>query len=389
MRGQSRAVVAPRHRAAPRQPPGRHRADRPVPGQVRTGPVVALIPAHNEETNIAAAVEGLLTQTCRPDRVVVVADNCTDQTGRIAVERGAEVVTTTGNTHKKAGALNQALDLMLPTLDDDAYVLVTDADSVLVPGFLAAALHEFEDPNVGAVGGVFRGEPGCGLLGTLQRMEFARYARDLARRDRVWVLTGTATLHRASVLRLVAASRGRSLPGVCGDVYDRGALTEDMEVTLAVKALGYRLSSPAECVVLTEVMPTWAALFRQRVRWQRGALENLRTHGVSRVTEPYLWQQALMVVGMVAMGLYLAYAAWWLAAGGLQLSAFWLAVGLVFFAERLVTVWQMGWRSRAVAALMVIEWAYDLFLQSVLVRAALESVLRRPEVWHHASAEGR
>src|SRR5512139_691383 len=134
MRGQSRAVVAPRHRAAPWQPPGRHRADRPVPGQVRTGPVVALIPAHNEEANIAAAVEGLLTQTCRPDRVVVVADNCTDQTARIAVERGAEVVTTSGNTHKKAGALNQALDHVLPTLGDDAYVLVTDADSVLVPG---------------------------------------------------------------------------------------------------------------------------------------------------------------------------------------------------------------------------------------------------------------
>lgn len=351
--------------------------------------MVALIPAHNEESTIAAAVDGLLAQTCRPDRIVVVADNCTDRTAAVAVEHGAEVVVTTGNTDKKAGALNQTLDTVLPTLDDDGFVLVTDADSVLVPDFLAAALCEFDDPNVGAVGGVFRGEPGCGLLGALQRMEYSRYARELARKDRVWVLTGTATLHRAGVLRLVAACRGTSLPGVRGDVYHRGALTEDMEVTLAVKALGYRLSSPTACVVLTEVMPTWAALFRQRVRWQRGALENLRTYGVSRVTEPYLWQQGLMVLGMVAMGLYLAYATWWLAAGGLQLSVFWLAVGLVFLAERLVTVWRMGWASRAIAAAMVIEWAYDLFLQSVLVRAALEATLHRPEVWHHVTAEGR
>jgi cellulose synthase/poly-beta-1,6-N-acetylglucosamine synthase-like glycosyltransferase len=361
----------------------------PAQRPARTCEVVALIPAHNEEASIAAAVGGLSAQTHRPDRVVVVADNCTDQTARVAAGCGAEVLVTTGNVDKKAGALNQALELVLPTLPDDAYVLVTDADSTLVPDFLEAALEEFDDPNVGAVGGVFHGEPGGGMLGLLQRMEYARYARDLRRTDNVWVLTGTATVHRAGALRLVAASRGAALPGRRGDVYDRAALTEDMEITLAVKALGYRISSPDACVVLTEVMPTWPALFRQRVRWQRGALENLRSYGVSRITVPYLGQQALMAVGMLAMGLYLSYALWWFAGDGLRVSAFWLAVGLVFLTERVVTVWGMGWRQRAVAAVMLLEWAYDIFLQSVLVRAALESVLRRPEVWHHASAEGR
>lgn len=350
---------------------------------------MALIPAHDEAAAIGAAVGSLRKQTCRPDRVIVVADNCSDDTEAVAGRHGAEVWTTRGNVHRKAGALNQALERLLPTLDDRALVLVCDADSVLGPRFLAAALAEFENPNMGAVGGVFLGETGCGLLGDLQRMEFARYARELDRSQKVWVLTGTATLHRAPVLRLVAAARGSVLPGVRGDVYDSRALTEDMEITLAVKALGYRVSSPAACSVVTEVMPTLPALFRQRVRWQRGAMANLRTYGANRFTAPYLWQQLVMLVGMVAMGLYLSYAAWWISSFGLRLSAFWMGVGAVFLTERIVTVWRMGWRCRSLAALMVLEWAYDLFLQTVMVRAAVETLFRRPEVWHHATAEGR
>jgi len=96
-----------------------------------------------------------------------------------------------------------------------------------------------------------------------------------------------------------------------------------------------------------------------------------------------------MAVGMLSMGLYLVYMAWWLAGPGLEPSAFWLSVGAVFLVERVVTVWRMGWRQRAVAALMLVEWVYDLFLQSVVVRAAFDFWLHRPEVWHHATAEGR
>lgn len=379
-RARSRAGRAGRQPNDPASAAGRH---------VDHAQLVALVPAHDEEAAIGAAVDGLWAQTCRPDRVVVVADGCTDDTASVAARHGAEVWSTAGNTGRKAGALNQALDRLLPTLDERAVVLVCDADSVLWPGFVATALAQLDDGNVGAVGGVFHGEPGGGLLGVLQRMEFARYARELARGQNVWVLTGTATLHRAAVLRLVAAARGEVLPGARGDVYDRAALTEDMEITLAIKALGYRVASPAGCKVVTEVMPTWPALFRQRVRWQRGALANLRTYGANRLTGPYLWQQLLMAVGMLAMVLYVSYTAWWIGSAGLRFSLFWLGVGLVFLAERVVTVWRMGWQCRALAAVIVVEWLYDLFLQVVLVRAALDFVLHRPEVWHHATAEGR
>ncbi|MDX3003949.1 glycosyltransferase [Kribbella solani] len=66
--------------------------------------VVALVPAHNEEAALPAALDSLWQQTRRPDRVIVIADNCTDRTVDVARAAGAEVFETVANTHKKAPA---------------------------------------------------------------------------------------------------------------------------------------------------------------------------------------------------------------------------------------------------------------------------------------------
>src|SRR5437879_6293741 len=76
--------------------------------------VLVLIPAHNEEGSIRQTLESLAGQPASPDRVVVVADNCTDDTVEFARRAGADVFETAGNTYKKAGALNQALARYLP-----------------------------------------------------------------------------------------------------------------------------------------------------------------------------------------------------------------------------------------------------------------------------------
>lgn len=348
--------------------------------------VVVLVPAHNEEGSLPAALASLRQQTRRPDRVVVVADNCTDGTVEVARAAGAEVFETVANTDKKAGGLNQALAALLDLLDPSDRVLVMDADGVLAPEFVATALDELADPEVGAVGGVFWGEPGHGLIGELQRNEYARYARDIDRkRGRAMVLTGTATLHRVDVLARIAAARGSELPGPAGLVYDTTALTEDNEITLAIKSLGYRCVSPAGCWVVTEVMPTWRDLWKQRLRWQRGALENLRAYGLTRVTAPYAVQQLGMGVGVLAMWMFLLLTV--LTAGQPQhVRPLWIAVGLIFVAERIVTVRARGPRAMSLAAVMVVEWGYDLFLQCVLLRSVWDLARRSEARWHHVTA---
>ncbi|MGW1063919.1 glycosyltransferase [Streptomyces aureus] len=338
-----------------------------------------LIPAHNEQERIADAIEGLWRQSRRPDLIVVVADNCTDDTARVATEHGAQVFHTRDNTHKKAGALNQAIAWILPNLDDRDLLLVQDADTVLDPWFTETALSTF-NRKVGAVGGVFYGEQGGGLLGLLQRMEFHRYAWELERGGgKAQVLTGTGTMFRARVLREVRAARRSGVIGGGSDYYSLASLTEDDEMTKAVKTLGYRTMSPAGCAVTTEVMTSLPKLWHQRLRWQRGALENLRDYGWTRVTARYFVQQFLMGFGALSFLVYLTFMVTAVTAYGVPgLSPFWTAIGLVFMAEKTVSVRRAGPRALLVAALMIPEMLYDLFQHAVYF-SSLWGLLRRSE----------
>ena len=197
--------INPRHRLL--------RSYRPTVRQVDAGGgvrVTALVPAHDEEFSLPVTLTALQNQTRPPDRVIVVADNCTDRTVEIAREMGFEAIESVDNVHKKGGALNQALAMILPDCDARDVVLVMDADTSLVPRFIEVGTARLDyDPELAAVGGVFYGEDGHGLIGQFQRNEYARYSLQIrARHGRVFVLTGTATMFRVDALLDVAAARG-------------------------------------------------------------------------------------------------------------------------------------------------------------------------------------
>jgi cellulose synthase/poly-beta-1,6-N-acetylglucosamine synthase-like glycosyltransferase len=322
----------------------------------------------------------------------VVADNCTDGTVEIARRAGVDVIETVDNAHKKAGALNQALRQVLPGLGDNDLVLVMDADTTLDAGFLDGVVRRATaDRGLMAVGGLFYGEEGSGVLGQFQRNEYTRYGRDLRRRrGRLFVLTGTASLFRPRALRAVADARGRTIPGVHGDVYDTAVLTEDNELTLALKSLGALTISPAECTVVTEVMPTWQALWAQRLRWQRGALENLAAYGLRPTTFRYWIQQLGIGYGVIALATYLGllvvmavYRDSW------TWFPFWLGVGALFTIERVVSVWAGGWRARLLAVLLIPELCYAMFLDVVYLRGVWDISMRRQAQWKHVVVTDR
>jgi cellulose synthase/poly-beta-1,6-N-acetylglucosamine synthase-like glycosyltransferase len=357
---------------------------------VFAGPVTVtvLIPAHNEEASLPATLTSLRSQSHAPERIVVVADNCTDSTVAIARRAGVEVFESTGNTKKKAGALNQALAELLPDLGDNDVVMVMDADTILDDGFLEAAVGRFvSDRGLMAVGGLFYGEDGAGMLGQFQRNEYLRYGREVRRRrGRVFVLTGTASLFRPVALRTVAASRGVSLPGTRGDVYDTAALTEDNELTIALKSLGALMLSPGQCTVVTEVMPTWRTLWAQRLRWQRGALENLGAYGVTPQTFRYWAQQLGIGYGVAALFCYfLLMTLSVLALDRWVWFPFWLVVGALFVVERVVTVWRGGWAARLLALALFPELVYSAVLNAAFVKGIVDISLRRQAGWEHVT----
>jgi cellulose synthase/poly-beta-1,6-N-acetylglucosamine synthase-like glycosyltransferase len=350
--------------------------------------VTVLVPAHNEEASLGATLASLWQQEPPPSRVIVVADNCTDATPAVARRYGAEVFESVDNTHKKGGALNQALRHLLPQQGENDVVMVMDADTILDQGFLSAAIRRFSaDRALMAVGGVFYGEDGHGLIGQFQRNEYLRYGRELKRRrGKVFVLTGTASIFRPRALRTVAEQRGRAIPGARGDVYDTAALTEDNELTIALKSLGALMVSPPECTVVTELMPSWRLLWHQRLRWQRGALENLGAYGVTPQTIRYWAQQLGIGYGVFALWAYFAlFAIMLLAVDHWVWFTFWIGLGLVFMLERVVTVWRGGWKARLVAMSIFPELFFDAFLQLAYVKGVLDISLNRTAGWTHVS----
>jgi poly-beta-1,6-N-acetyl-D-glucosamine synthase len=365
--------------------PGRPQENAARPQYPPRQPIlVALLPAHNEEASLPLAIACLRTQTQPPDHIVVVSDNSVDGTTAAGRQMGADVVETRGNTAKKAGALNQALASMLPTLRDDDLILVQDADSRLDEHFLEAATYYLRR-GFGGVGGVFRGAEGGGFVGHLQRNEYGRYARDVDRLNgKCLVITGTAALFRAGVLRQISMARiSGKLPAGDGrgGVYDTTVLTEDNELTFALLHLGHRVISPIQCTLVTEVMETWGDLWRQRLRWKRGAVENCIQYGLTPITWRYWGRQVVTLLGCLVSVVYIASIAWALVTDSLNLHPFWLAVSLVFVVERSVTVRYRGWQQVLLAATMY-ELVLDYFLQACHIKAYFDAAFKRARNWN-------
>ena len=99
------------------------------PGEVR---VSIVIPARNEEANIALLLESISTQNTPPHEVIVVDDGSTDRTAEVANEHGARVVKPKekpADWNGKPWACQQGSEVA-----DGDWFLFLDADTRLLPG---------------------------------------------------------------------------------------------------------------------------------------------------------------------------------------------------------------------------------------------------------------
>ena len=320
--------------------------------------IVALVPAHNEEDYIAGTVESLLRQTRPLDRIVVVADNCTDRTVEIAGSYpGVEVIETVGNSARKAGALNQGLEHVGR---EYGYLLQMDADTELDERFVEEAVGELDgDSELGGVCSRFFAKDTKGLLRLLQAMEYVRY--DFVRQYRggkVSVLSGTGV-----VFRMVA------LPA--GQPWDERSLVEDFALTLTLQREGWKVKAGDRAIVYTDTMPTVHALWRQRLRWLRGTIEELHREGWQSYTRRDILMQ---LVSAGAIGLRLL----WVAAIGLTIAMsgeftfapLWLLPTVIIAADRIKSVWKLGWRARLAAGTLFPEELYQVMREAYVTRAA-------------------
>ncbi|MEG4346527.1 glycosyltransferase family 2 protein [Microcoleus sp. A003_D6] len=94
--------------------------------------IAVLIPAYNEAAGIAATISTILPQLTPQDRLLVIADNCTDATAEIARNCGATAIERQDTERKGKG---YALDFGLRSIESDPpeVVIMVDADCICGP----------------------------------------------------------------------------------------------------------------------------------------------------------------------------------------------------------------------------------------------------------------
>ncbi len=227
--------------------------------------MLVLVPSHDDAGPLRAALPAFAS-AMRPgrDRLVVIADRCSDDTDEAARAAGAEVVVREddGSGPGKAGALRFALE-RLPG-DPREPVAIFDADSEPAAGFFEAA-----DSAFAAGGRAFQAfvnpAPGRALVSRI-----AAYSEIVSQRvtDRIRAAVGWGVPLRGT-----------------GMVVERGLLenalalcetfVEDLELTLLLGAGGVRVR-PLPASVLDPKPESGAGVVRQRARWLAGNLAALR-----------------------------------------------------------------------------------------------------------------
>ena len=109
-------------------------------------------------------------------------------------------------------------------------------------------------------------------------------------------------------------------------------------------------------------------------------IEDLLSFGFSRRTLKGWTLQLVSAVGVLASIAYLAtlLGSPWL---GFHPQVAFLAITLIYAAERLVTVRSRGWKVALASATVIVEWGYDLYLQTVHVRALWGVLWRTRKSW--------
>jgi cellulose synthase/poly-beta-1,6-N-acetylglucosamine synthase-like glycosyltransferase len=223
-----------------------------------------VVPAHDEATVVAATVRHV-RQSLRPgDRLLVVADNCSDQTAERARAEGAEVLERFDHERRGKGhALSFAFDALRQ--DPPEVVVVVDADCRLTPGSLEVLVreaHAWQRPIQAEY--IMRPTDGSSRAAVSALAFLVRNRvrpRGLLRMGLPCHLTGSGMAFPWEVL-VKAPPTGSHL-------------VEDLVLGIALAERGYPPRLCPRARVVSELPPSSAAALTQRERWEHGQLSTL------------------------------------------------------------------------------------------------------------------
>jgi cellulose synthase/poly-beta-1,6-N-acetylglucosamine synthase-like glycosyltransferase len=225
-------------------------------------PLAVLVPAHNEASIVEGTIRSIIPQLNGTDRLLVVADNCSDDTAAVARAAGADIIVRFDPARRGKG---YALDFGIRHLEIEPpdIVIIVDADCRVASGTidkLARFCAMTERPIQGLY--LMRAGKDAGL-----KMRIAEFA---------WIVKNQARpegLHRLG-LPCQLMGTGMAFPWLCISKAKlaSGHIVEDLQLGVELtQARTPPLFCP-DALVSSEFPTSDDGIQGQRTRWEHGHL---------------------------------------------------------------------------------------------------------------------
>ncbi|HST04783.1 MAG TPA: glycosyltransferase family 2 protein [Chloroflexia bacterium] len=241
----------------------RERRIRPEPASATTRFTI-LVPAHDESVVINDCLRSLTTfrYPNQLRRVLVIADNCTDDTAEKARAMGADVYERSDSTKRGKGfALDWAIARLLQ--EDQGWtdaVVVFDADTRADPDFLSHMDVRLRSGSMALQGHYDLLNPFYNWRTALlySALLLHNRLRPLARQALGWttLLKGNGMCFSRGVMERFG--------------WNAYSLTEDIEYTTTLLAAGIRVESVPQAILYAQAPQTAKQADSQRMRWEGG-----------------------------------------------------------------------------------------------------------------------
>ncbi len=232
-------------------------------------PTVAIVvPCWNEEKTVGGTVESLLALEYPKDKIhfYLVDDGSTD--GTLSAMKKYESNPQITVIHKENGGKHTAVNLGI-TSSKSEFVACLDADSYVAPDALVKMLSYFSaEPEIMAVSPTVLVQNAKTIVERAQKADYtmaAYFKKMFASINGMHVASGSFTVFRREVFEKIG-------------LYRNAHNTEDFEITLRMYANHMRIDQCNDAYVYTVTPSSARKLFKQRLRWMYGFIENLKEY---------------------------------------------------------------------------------------------------------------
>ncbi|MCX8159081.1 MAG: glycosyltransferase family 2 protein [Candidatus Pacearchaeota archaeon] len=278
-------------------------------GKKRIFDITFIIPAYNAAKLLDKTVDSIMNSNYPKNKIKIIIVNDGSKDNTLEVARGLakkyrNIEVLTKENSGKANSLNYGLKRAKTEL-----VAVLDADTLLKEDLLEKSVALFDD-DIAAVTCRFKPLIREKLIEKIQYVEYSLTAfyRFLMGQIKSLPAAPAFTIFRREFFEKYG-------------YFDPGNLTEDFEMGLRIQKHNYGIGYVADSYAITDVPDSIKKLFRQRLRWNYGALYNYakykelifsKLHGdLGMFVIPSGYISALMICVSIIISIYLIFSNVW------------------------------------------------------------------------------